>query len=169
VAGRRAVAQRDRVVAALVVLASRQQAYPTAEGIVPMRTARTLVAGAALTACLAVAAPAYATGAVNAYDPSSHGSSSTSSSSASTGSSSSSSDNSTGSSSDDSHGWSGQGGSDDSQWHKPHGGLHTGGGGTALESGSGLAAGSFLLLGGLGAGALVLRRRRTAAGAGSLA
>lgn len=44
----------------------------------------------------------------------------------------------------------------------PHGGVHTGGGGLAL-SGGGLASGAVLLLGGLGVGALALRRgRRTA-------
>ncbi|WP_438489618.1 hypothetical protein [Streptomyces sp. S186] len=43
---------------------------------------------------------------------------------------------------------------------RPHGGVHTGGGGMAM-SGSGLAAGSVLMLGGLGAGAYMLRRRNT--------
>ncbi|WP_065965812.1 hypothetical protein [Streptomyces sparsogenes] len=42
---------------------------------------------------------------------------------------------------------------------KPHGGVHTGGGGMAT-TGSGMAAGSVLLLGGLGAGAYALRRRK---------
>ncbi|MFD9814133.1 hypothetical protein [Streptomyces benahoarensis] len=42
--------------------------------------------------------------------------------------------------------------------------MHTGGGAMAL-SGSGLAAGSVLLLGGLGAGAYVLRRRNSGAAA----
>ncbi|MFD4655664.1 hypothetical protein ACFWP2_08480 [Kitasatospora sp. NPDC058444] len=46
----------------------------------------------------------------------------------------------------------------------PHGGVHTGGGGLAL-SGSGLASGAVLLLGGLGAGAYALRRGRRAPGA----
>ncbi|MEV3929005.1 hypothetical protein AB0J26_06320, partial [Streptomyces sp. NPDC049944] len=41
---------------------------------------------------------------------------------------------------------------------KPEGGVHTGGGAMAL-SGSGLAAGSLLMLGGLGAVAYKLRRR----------
>uniref|UniRef100_UPI003C79B007 hypothetical protein n=1 Tax=Streptomyces sp. rh185 TaxID=3028729 RepID=UPI003C79B007 len=41
---------------------------------------------------------------------------------------------------------------------KPEGGVHTGGGAMAL-SGSGLAAGSVLMLGGLGAAAYKLRRR----------
>ncbi|MQS15461.1 hypothetical protein F7Q99_25125 [Streptomyces kaniharaensis] len=49
--------------------------------------------------------------------------------------------------------------------HKaPHGGVHTGGGGLAL-SGGGLASGAVLLLGGLGAGAYALRRGRRTAGA----
>lgn len=49
--------------------------------------------------------------------------------------------------------------------HKsPHGGVHTGGGGLAL-SGGGLASGAVLLLGGLGAGAYALRRGRRASGA----
>jgi hypothetical protein len=42
---------------------------------------------------------------------------------------------------------------------KPHGGVHTGGGGMAT-TGGGMAAGSVLLLGGLGAGAYALRRRK---------
>ncbi|MGV9270919.1 hypothetical protein ACWDRR_40505 [Kitasatospora sp. NPDC003701] len=46
----------------------------------------------------------------------------------------------------------------------PHGGVHTGGGGLAL-SGGGLASGAVLLLGGLGAGALALRRGRRTSGA----
>ena len=116
-----------------------------------MRTARTLVAGAALTACLALAPAAYATGAVNAYDPSGSGSSSSSSQGSGSGSSS--------SSSGSSEQWSGH----DS--HHPHGGMHTGGGWMAGDSGSGLAAGSVLLLGGVGAGAFVLRRRRSAGAA----
>ena len=49
---------------------------------------------------------------------------------------------------------------------RPHGGMHTGGGWMASGGGSGLAAGSVLLLGGVGAGAFVLRRRR---GAGAVA
>ncbi|WP_030239748.1 hypothetical protein [Streptomyces sp. NRRL S-350] len=49
--------------------------------------------------------------------------------------------------------------------HKaPHGGVHTGGGGLSL-SGGGLASGAVLLLGGLGAGAFALRRGRRASGA----
>ncbi|MFG2894210.1 hypothetical protein [Streptomyces sp. NPDC048248] len=47
---------------------------------------------------------------------------------------------------------------------KPHGGVHTGGGALAM-SGSGLAAGSVLLLGGLGAGAYMLRRRNASGAA----
>ncbi|MED7952626.1 hypothetical protein PUR61_18900 [Streptomyces sp. BE20] len=46
----------------------------------------------------------------------------------------------------------------------PHGGVHTGGGGLAL-SGGGLASGAVLLLGGLGAGAIALRRGRRGADA----
>ncbi|WP_329490969.1 hypothetical protein OG618_31460 [Kitasatospora sp. NBC_01246] len=46
----------------------------------------------------------------------------------------------------------------------PHGGVHTGGGGLAL-SGGGLASGAVLLLGGLGAGAIALRRGRRTSGA----
>ncbi|MFE6685698.1 hypothetical protein ACFVFQ_04385 [Streptomyces sp. NPDC057743] len=50
---------------------------------------------------------------------------------------------------------------DHDHWgRRPHGGVHTGGGGMAM-SGSGLAAGSVLMLGGLGAGAYMLRRRNT--------
>lgn len=45
----------------------------------------------------------------------------------------------------------------------PHGGVHTGGGGLAL-SGGGLASGAVLLLGGLGAGAFALRRRKAPVG-----
>ena len=47
---------------------------------------------------------------------------------------------------------------------KPEGGVHTGGGAMAL-SGSGLAAGSVLMLGGLGAVAYKLRRRNASGGA----
>jgi hypothetical protein len=140
-----------------------QPAHVAAEGIVPMRTARTLVAGAALTACLAIAAPAaYATGAVNAYDPSGQGSSSSSSSSAAIGGGSSS------STGDDNHQWTGKS-TGDGSWQKPHGGMHTGGGWMSAGTGSSLAAGSVLLLGGLGAGAIVLRRRRGGSAAGAMA
>ncbi|GHH67630.1 hypothetical protein ACFXKJ_14825 [Kitasatospora indigofera] len=41
----------------------------------------------------------------------------------------------------------------------PHGGVHTGGGGMAV-SGNGVASGAALLLGGLGIGAYALRRRK---------
>ncbi|GAA0928840.1 hypothetical protein [Streptomyces thermoalcalitolerans] len=44
--------------------------------------------------------------------------------------------------------------------HKPHGGVHAGGGGLA-QSPDTLALGSVLVLGGLGAGAYMLRRRQT--------
>ncbi|MGW1819742.1 hypothetical protein ACWCQM_40080, partial [Streptomyces sp. NPDC002125] len=47
---------------------------------------------------------------------------------------------------------------------KPEGGVHTGGGAMAL-SGSGLAAGSVLMLGGLGAAAYKLRRRNASGAA----
>ncbi|MFF3068059.1 hypothetical protein [Kitasatospora sp. NPDC057936] len=54
---------------------------------------------------------------------------------------------------------------DKGEEHKaPHGGVHTGGGGLSL-SGGGLASGAVLLLGGIGAGALALRRGRRTAGA----
>ncbi|WP_333768859.1 hypothetical protein [Streptomyces sp. IBSBF 2435] len=126
-----------------------------------MRTARTLFAGAALSALLAIAAPAaHATGAVNAYDPGNQGSSHSSDRSPAGG-------NENGPASHDSSApddaTAQQGG--EGSWHgkEPHGGVHTGGGGMAL-SGGGMAAGSVLLLGGLGAGAVALRRRRTPAG-----
>ncbi|MGW8994840.1 VPLPA-CTERM sorting domain-containing protein, partial [Streptomyces zhihengii] len=56
--------------------------------------------------------------------------------------------------------WEKESGDEEKSWKhdKPKGGVHTGGGGTAL-SGGGLAAGAVLLLGGIGAGALVMRRR----------
>ncbi|MFJ3591842.1 hypothetical protein ACIPSL_25370, partial [Streptomyces sp. NPDC090133] len=56
--------------------------------------------------------------------------------------------------------------SDDEGWKKdkPSGGMHTGGGAMAV-TGSGLAAGSLLLLGGVGVGAYKLRRRQTTGGA----
>jgi hypothetical protein len=125
---------------------------------VPMRTARSLLAGAALTACLAIAAPAaHATGAVNEYDPS--GSSSSTSTDSSTDS-----------------GYlkhqekvGGEETLSDTEGQRPHGGIHTGGGGLSLTGGSSLAAGSVLLAGGLGAGAWALRRRRGTAGAGAVA
>ncbi|WP_333734454.1 hypothetical protein [Streptomyces sp. IBSBF 3010] len=47
---------------------------------------------------------------------------------------------------------------------KPHGGMHTGGGAMAM-TGSGLAAGSLLLLGGAGVAAYRLRRRQASGGA----
>lgn len=120
-----------------------------------MRTARSLLAGAALTGCLVIAAPAaHATGAVDAYDPS--GSKTTSTT--------------------DSSGWAAEHGGDNGGWQKsdeggdpgwdgqrPHGGMHTGGGGMSLATGGGLAAGGVLLLGGLGAGAYFLRRRTASA------
>ncbi|MFJ8672016.1 hypothetical protein ACIRDV_08785, partial [Streptomyces sp. NPDC093589] len=53
------------------------------------------------------------------------------------------------------------GGEHDKSWEgkKPHGGVHTGGGALALSGGS-LAAGAVLMLGGLGAGAYMVRRRK---------
>ncbi|MEW2181607.1 hypothetical protein AB0890_35500, partial [Streptomyces sp. NPDC005406] len=47
---------------------------------------------------------------------------------------------------------------------KPSGGVHTGGGAMAM-TGGGLAAGSLLLLGGVGVGAYKLRRRQATGGA----
>ncbi|MGW1161997.1 hypothetical protein ACWD48_28110, partial [Streptomyces sp. NPDC002519] len=50
----------------------------------------------------------------------------------------------------------------------PTGGVHAGGGALAQgTSGSGLAAGSILLLGGLGAGAYMLRRRNASGTTGA--
>ncbi|ADI05892.1 hypothetical protein SBI_02771 [Streptomyces bingchenggensis BCW-1] len=60
------------------------------------------------------------------------------------------------------HGWGGSssyGKEREREHEKPHGGVHTGGGGMAT-TGGGMAAGSVLLLGGLGAGAYALRRRK---------
>lgn len=57
------------------------------------------------------------------------------------------------------HDWSGGSWKDHEKGEKPRGGVHTGGGGLA-DTGSGMAAGSVLLLGGLGAGAYALRRRK---------
>ncbi|WNI22634.1 hypothetical protein [Streptomyces sp. ITFR-16] len=56
--------------------------------------------------------------------------------------------------------------SEDEGWKKdkPSGGMHTGGGAMAM-TGSGLAAGSLLLLGGVGVGAYKLRRRQATGGA----
>lgn len=59
----------------------------------------------------------------------------------------------------DDHDWSGGSWKDHEKGEKPRGGVHTGGGGLA-NTGSGMAAGSVLLLGGLGAGAYALRRRK---------
>ncbi|MEU1495683.1 hypothetical protein ABZ456_36250, partial [Streptomyces sp. NPDC005776] len=47
---------------------------------------------------------------------------------------------------------------------KPSGGMHTGGGAMAM-TGGGLAAGSLLLLGGVGVGAYKVRRRQATGGA----
>ncbi|MFE9421351.1 hypothetical protein ACFYNO_00150 [Kitasatospora sp. NPDC006697] len=46
--------------------------------------------------------------------------------------------------------------------HRPHGGVHTGGGFGALTADHSLATGSVLLAGGLAVGALALRRRKPA-------
>ncbi|MGY0057277.1 hypothetical protein ACWY4P_12035 [Streptomyces sp. LZ34] len=62
----------------------------------------------------------------------------------------------------DEHSWGGSSSYGKEREHgKPHGGVHTGGGGMAT-TGGGMAAGSVLLLGGLGAGAYALRRRKPA-------
>ena len=55
--------------------------------------------------------------------------------------------------------WGGSNSWKEREHGKPHGGVHTGGGGMAT-TGGGMAAGSVLLLGGLGAGAYALRRRK---------
>ncbi|WP_371502330.1 hypothetical protein OG871_34980 [Kitasatospora sp. NBC_00374] len=52
-----------------------------------------------------------------------------------------------------------------SDYAKPHGGVHTGGGG--LVSGSGAATGAVLLAGGIGVSALAMRRRRTGRSVGA--
>ncbi|MFH8366857.1 hypothetical protein [Streptomyces sp. NPDC018031] len=143
-----------------------------------MRSTRTLIAGAVLGAALTVGAPAaaYATdpGSENRYSTTQDAQSSPQSDGQ---------DSTTSDSRHDQHGsWQGKDGhhewqgkhGDHKQWegkdkeggwnghHKPKGGVHTGGGGMALDSGSGLAAGAVLLVGGLGAGAYVLRRRTPA-------
>ena len=146
-----------------------------------MRSARTLFASAAVTAVLAVSVPtAFAVTSADGWGQDS-GSSSSSSSSATTG-------NNDHSEKSDSwshekpsggvhagggalasvfdNGWQkDDSGSDDhseksdSRSHeKPSGGVHAGGGAMAL-SGSSLAAGTALMLGGIGAGAYRLRRR----------
>jgi hypothetical protein len=59
-------------------------------------------------------------------------------------------------------------GSDDKSWkeHKsPHGGVHTGIGGSFLEDGAGLATGAALIAGGVGLGVYALRRRTSPASA----
>ena len=134
-----------------------------------MRTARSIFAGAALTACLALGAPAaHATGALNAYDPSAaasghswnHNGTASPSASASTSDSSTADSSTAGSSSSTDTGASSDATATEHGWHHPHGGMHTGGGGMSLAGGgSGLAGGAILLLGGLGAGAFALRRR----------
>ncbi|MGW1026329.1 hypothetical protein ACWD4J_22005, partial [Streptomyces sp. NPDC002577] len=52
----------------------------------------------------------------------------------------------------------GKGGYGKEKDHRPKGGVHAGGGGLA-QSGSSIAAGSALLLAGIGAGTYILRRR----------
>ncbi len=54
----------------------------------------------------------------------------------------------------------GKPGSSTEEEKAPHGGVHTGGGGMAV-SGNGAASGAVLLLGGLGVGAYALRRRKS--------
>jgi hypothetical protein len=61
-------------------------------------------------------------------------------------------------------GWEKSGRDEGWKKDKPHGGVHTGGGGLA-QSGGTLAAGSLLLLGGAGAMAFRLRRSKVAAAA----
>ncbi|GGZ91981.1 hypothetical protein ACFOOM_23360 [Streptomyces echinoruber] len=61
-------------------------------------------------------------------------------------------------------GWEKSGRDEGWKKDKPHGGVHTGGGGLA-QSGGTLAAGSLLLLGGAGAMAFRLRRSKAAAAA----
>ncbi|MFJ7246928.1 hypothetical protein ACIQWA_20090 [Kitasatospora sp. NPDC098652] len=69
--------------------------------------------------------------------------------------------------SDEHKGYEGKGSEGREEEHTPHGGVHTGGGGLAL-SGGGLASGAVLLLGGLGAGAFALRRGRRTSGAAAV-
>ncbi|MER8184621.1 hypothetical protein [Kitasatospora sp. NPDC094015] len=65
------------------------------------------------------------------------------------------------------HGTSEEHGKDSTSEHaKPHGGVHTGGGGLAL-SGGGAATGAVLLAGGIGISAYALRRRRTGGAVGA--
>jgi hypothetical protein len=129
-----------------------------------MRIARILITGALLTGTLTLAAPAYASAVItDAWDQGS-------------GSGQSWNGGQDGRSSDNGYqpqkggGWKGdEGGNDNGQksWNggggrdtwKPRGGMHTGGGGMAATQGGGLAAGAVLLLGGLGTGAYILRRR----------
>jgi hypothetical protein len=110
-----------------------------------MRPARTLFAAAAATAILSFGAPLAIAGTPSQWTP--DGSSSASSDSGKYGGST-------------EHGqkdpsW---GGNDSWSGKEPHGGVHAGGGGLAV-TGSSLAAGTVLLIGGLGAGAYKLRRR----------
>ncbi|MFJ6619428.1 hypothetical protein ACIQOW_17830 [Kitasatospora sp. NPDC091335] len=141
-----------------------------------MRSARTLLAGAAVAAVLTVGTPiAFADGAADqgknlTWQEKQDKTEKTSDNSKGTD------DKRSGAASDEHKGTEAKGteakGSDEHKGteakeedHKtPHGGVHTGGGGLAL-SGSGLASGAVLLLGGLGAGAYALRRGRRSSGA----
>ncbi|MEV6790807.1 hypothetical protein AB0M87_02140 [Streptomyces sp. NPDC051320] len=122
-----------------------------------MRTARTLFAAAAATAILSFGAPVAIAATPTQWTPDS-GSSSSGDSGKYSGST--------------EHGQSEHGqkdpswGGDNDSWSgkEPHGGVHAGGGGLAV-TGSGLAAGTVLLVGGLGAGAYMLRRRTTSGSA----
>lgn len=108
-----------------------------------MRSTRTLIAGAVLGTALTLGAPAAAF--ADASDSGSSGYSQNSGGSEEWGS------KKEEESKGKEGGWSGH--------KKPHGGMHTGGGGMALNGNGGMTAGALLLVGGLGAGAYVLRRR----------
>ncbi|WP_327683521.1 hypothetical protein [Kitasatospora sp. NBC_00458] len=128
-----------------------------------MRSARTLLAGAAVAAVLTVGAPlAYADGASDQgknltwQEKQEKGSSPEGQKSWE--------EKQKGSSGEEHKAEESKGGEYKADEKTPHGGVHTGGGGLAL-SGGGLASGAVLLLGGLGAGAIALRRGRRSADA----